>query len=47
MRAYFGDAGAASSVVLADRTSRVHLVTTEPPNDTAVAHVVGVVLSLL
>ena len=47
MRAHFGDAGAASSVVVADRASRVRLVTTEPPSDAAIAHVVGVVLSLL
>ena len=47
MRAHFGDGGAASSVVVADRASRVRLVTTEPPNDAAIAHVVGVVLTLL
>lgn len=47
MRAHFGDGGAASSVVVADRASRVRLVTTEPPNEPAVAHVVGVVLALL
>jgi hypothetical protein len=47
MRAHFGDGGAASSVVIADRASRVRLVTTEPPTDAAVAHVVGAVLALL
>ena len=47
MRAHFGNAGAASSVVVADRASRVRLVTTEPPNESTVAHVVGVVLTLL
>jgi hypothetical protein len=47
MRADFGDGGARSSVVVADRASRVRLVTTEPPNDAAVAHVVGAILALL
>jgi hypothetical protein len=47
MRAHFGDGGTASSIVVADRQSRVRLVTTEPPNDAAVAHVVGVVLAQL
>jgi hypothetical protein len=47
MRAHFGDGGASSSVVVADRASRVRLVTTEPANDAAVTHVVGVVLTLL
>lgn len=47
MRAHFGDGGAASSVVVADRAGRVRLVTTEPPTDAAVAHVVGVVRALL
>jgi hypothetical protein len=47
MRAHFGDGGAVSSVVVADRASRVRLVTTEHPDDAAVAHVVGVVLALL
>jgi hypothetical protein len=47
MRALFGDGGTASSVVVADRTGHVRLVTTEPPNDTAVAHVVAVVRALL
>jgi hypothetical protein len=47
MRADFGDGGAASSVVVADRASRVRLVTTEPPNDAAIAQVVNVVLPLL
>jgi hypothetical protein len=46
MRAHFGDGGAASSVVVADRESRVRLVTTEPPNDATLAHVVGLVLGL-
>lgn len=47
MRALFGDGGPASSVVVADRAGHVRLVTTEPSNDTAVAHVVDVVLALL
>jgi hypothetical protein len=47
MRALFGDGGTASSVVVADRAGRVRLVTTEPPSDAAVAHVVGMVVTLL
>jgi hypothetical protein len=47
MRAHFGTGGATSSVVVANRAGRVHLVTTAPPDDAAVAHVVGVVLALL
>jgi hypothetical protein len=47
MRTHFGDGGAASSIVVADRASRVRLVTTQPPHDAAVAHVVGVLRGLL
>jgi hypothetical protein len=47
MRAHFGDGGAASSVVVADRGGRVRLATTQPASDEAVAHVVGVVFALL
>jgi hypothetical protein len=47
MTALFGGAGAQSSVVVADRTGRVQLVTSEAPTEPAVERVAGVVVQLL
>ena len=47
MSALFGSGGAQSSVVVADRTGRVQLVTSEAPTDAAVERVAGVVIPLL
>jgi hypothetical protein len=47
MTALFGSGGAQSSVVVADRTGRVELVTSEAPTDAAVDRVAGAVVQLL
>jgi hypothetical protein len=47
MTALFGSGGAQSSVVVADRTGRVELVTSGAPTDAAVERVVASVVQLL
>jgi hypothetical protein len=47
MSALFGARGPQSSVVVADRAGRVHLVTAEAPSDAAVARVAEEVVALL
>jgi hypothetical protein len=47
MSADFGAGGPSSSVVVADRASRVHLVTRAPSTEAAVTQVVNVTLGLL